>query len=100
VIEQMLAVLAVLGGLVGLLWVLRRKGMAQVSLPRRKRSATRRLEVLERLPLTATHSLHLVRAGETVLVVGVSPSSCQMLTTLPAAVSAEKPDAVLSWENH
>jgi flagellar biosynthetic protein FliO len=101
VIEQMLVVFAVLGGLMALLWFLRRKGLAQVSLTPRKRAKGRELEVLERLPLTATHSLHLVRAGRTVLLVGVSPSSCQAVATLPqppATDSIPKPDAVLSWE--
>ncbi|HZU27420.1 MAG TPA: flagellar biosynthetic protein FliO [Bryobacteraceae bacterium] len=99
-IEQMLVVFAVLGGLIALLWLLRRKGLAQVSLPARKRARKgRELELLERLPLTATHSLHLVRAGKTVLLVGLSPSSCQALATLPAPPSAApQPDPVLSWE--
>ena len=95
----MLVVLAVLGGLIGLLWLLRRKGVAQMRLPSRKRSAARKLELLERMPLSATHSLHLVRAGDTVLLVGLSPSSCQMLITLPpSAQPAPNADNVLSWE--
>ena len=96
--EQLLAVLAVLGGLVGVLWLLRRRGIAQVRLPGKRGGAARQLEVLERLPLTPTHSLHLVRAGKTVLLVGVSPSSCQALSNV--AVSAETqiaPEAAAAW---
>ena len=93
-IEQMLAVAAVLGGLMAALWLLRRKGVARMNLPLRKRSAARRLEVLERLPLTGTHSLHLVRAGDSVLLIGVSPSSCQAITTLPQSAIAE---AAAAW---
>ena len=97
VIEQTLIVLLVLIGLVMLLWLLRRKGIAQIRVPGRKRSGPRQLEVVERLPLTATHSLHLVRAGEMVLLVGVSPSSCQTLAAMPPASASRKPE-VLSWD--
>ena len=97
-VEQMLMVLLVLGGLVALLWLLRRRGMAQVRFAGRKRTASRQLELLERMPLTATHSLHLVRAGNSVLLVGVSPSSCQAIATLPAAEAQKAAESVLSWE--
>jgi len=99
VIGQMVAVLVVLGGLMCLLWLLRRKGMAQVRLPGRRRNGPKQLEVLERLPLTATHSVHLVRAADTVLLIGVSPSSCQTLSTLPSSVQARRtPEGVLTWD--
>jgi len=84
VTEQLLAVVAVLGGLVGVLWLLRRRGIAQVRLGGKRGGAEKQLEVLERLPLTPTHSLHLVRVGKAVVLVGVSPSSCQTLTTTAA----------------
>ena len=52
------------------LWVLRRRGLAGVSLARTG-SAARRMECLERLPLGPQHTLHLVRVGETRTAGGV-----------------------------
>lgn len=80
-IEQMLAALAVLALLGATLWWLRRKGMAA---PLLARKSGRRLELLERLPLTAQHSLHLVRIADRALLVAVSPSGCAVLESCEA----------------
>lgn len=80
-IEQMLAALAVLALLGAMLWWLRRKGMAAPLLPRK---SGRRLELLERLPLSSQHSLHLVRVAERALLVAVSPSGCAVLESCEA----------------
>jgi flagellar biosynthetic protein FliO len=79
VIQQMAAVAAVLLLLVAALWALRRRGFAGVALP--KRAAGRRLESLERLPLGSQHTLHLIRVGETELLVALSPSGCSLLVS-------------------
>jgi flagellar biogenesis protein FliO len=78
-IQQMLAVLMVMALLAGLLLGMRRRGMARfrIGLPGRK--TQRRLEVMERLPLTPQHSLHMVRMGGRGLLIGVSPSGCNLL---------------------
>jgi flagellar biosynthetic protein FliO len=76
-IEQMLAVGLVLALLAGTLWWLRRRGIAGV-LPAR-RSMGRRLECLERLPLGPQHTLHLVRLGDTALLVASSPAGCTLV---------------------
>lgn len=77
--EQSIAAVAVIGLLIGVIWILRRRGFAQVALrlgsPGRKRS----LESVERLPLTPNHSLHLVRVSGRLILVGVSPSGCSLL---------------------
>ena len=41
----------------------------------------KRLESIERLTLTATHSLHLVRIGEREVVVATHPQGCTLLNT-------------------
>lgn len=77
VIQQMAAVAVVLLLLGATLWALRRRGFAGVTLG--KKSAGRRLECLERLPLGPQHTLHLVRVGETELLLALSPSGCSLL---------------------
>ena len=77
VFQQMAAVAAVLLLLVATLWALRRRGFAGMALP--KRVAGRRLESLERLPLGPQHTLHLIRVGETELLLALSPSGCALV---------------------
>jgi flagellar biosynthetic protein FliO len=81
-IGQVAAVAGVLGLLAGTLWWLRRRGIAGV-LPRRP--AGRRLECLERLPLGPHHTLHLVRLGETALLVASSPGGCALVRSFPSS---------------
>lgn len=75
-IQQLMMVLVVFALLGGLLWLLRRRGGLAFS-PRR--SGARRLEVLERLPLTPHHALHLVRISGKVVLIGTAPSACTLL---------------------
>jgi flagellar biogenesis protein FliO len=74
-----LAVLFVLALLFGLLWLARRKGLAALSLRLPGQSAgraPRQLRVVERLPLTGQHSLHLVSCAGRSILVAVSPQGC------------------------
>jgi flagellar biogenesis protein FliO len=75
--QQIAAVAGVLALLVATLWWLRRRGVAGVSLGRRP--ARRRLECLERLPLSPHHTLHLVRLGDADLLVASSPAGCSLI---------------------
>lgn len=88
---QTLAVFFVLALLLALLWFLRRKGLATVNLALANRSAKRKLmQVIERVPLTANHSLHLVRVQDRVILIGVSPSGCSQLESFaPSTFSSE-----------
>jgi hypothetical protein len=80
-IGQMAAVAGVLALLAGTLWWLRGGGLAGV-LPAR-RPPGRRLECLERLPLSPQHTLHLVRLGETTLLLASSPGGCALVESFP-----------------
>ena len=84
--EQTAAVFVVLAILIATLWFLRQKGLAtlKVSLPR-KMARGSLLQVVERVSLTPQHSLHLVRLGDRVLLVGVSPTGCTGIDSFPAA---------------
>lgn len=85
--EQIAMVLAVFALLGGLLWFAKRRGMASFPMGSRRGGSARRLEVLERLPLTAQHALHLVRVSDRTVLIATAPSSC---TLLDAPVPLEK----------
>lgn len=93
VFQQFFVVLVVLGLLCGALWVLKRKGWARTGLRRKGADGTPRLEVLDRLPLTQHHSLHLVRLADRTLLIGLSPNGCNVLEstqmTLPSPIRQE-----------
>jgi len=77
--EQIGMVLLVFALLGGLLWFSKRRGLASFSLGPRRGANGRRLEVLERLPLTAQHALHLVRVSDRTVLIATAPSSCTLL---------------------
>jgi flagellar biosynthetic protein FliO len=77
--EQITMVLAVFALLGALLWFLKRRGFASLNLAPRRGGNARRVEVLERVPLTPQHALHLVRVSDKVLLIGTAPSGCTLL---------------------
>ena len=77
--EQITMVLAVFALLGALLWVLKRRGFASLSLAPRRGGNPRRVEVLERVPLTPQHAVHLVRIADKVLLIGTAPNGCTLL---------------------
>ena len=85
---QAIAVIFVLLLLAATLWLLRRRGIATVNTVLAKRLSKQRLmQVMERVPLTANHSLHLVRIQDRVILIGVSPSGCQQIDSFAAPLS-------------
>ena len=79
VMEQIAAVGLVLLLLGATLWLLRRRGFGGMTL--RRKSGGRRMECVERLPLGPQQVLHLVRLGDTELLLASSPSGCTLLKT-------------------
>src|SRR5271170_7401292 len=79
--EQIGMVLAVFGLLGALLWFSKRRGWAAFPISARRGGNGRRLEVLERVPLTAQHALHLVRVVDRTVLIATAPSSCTLLDT-------------------
>jgi len=75
----MIAVIFVLGLLGGTLYWLRTKGVARFTMKGIGRHSERRMQSLERLPLTPQHSLHLVSVGGRTLLIAVSPGGCSIL---------------------
>jgi flagellar biosynthetic protein FliO len=85
---QTIAVFFVLLLLAATLWLLRRRGLATFSTVVAKRLSKQKLmQVVERVPLTANHSLHLVRIQDRVILIGVSPSGCQQIDSFAAPLS-------------
>ena len=79
-IQQLIAVVLVMGLLLASLQWLRRRGLAHIRTGLRLgRRSPRRLELVEKLPLTAQHSLHVVRMDGRSLLIGVSPAGCALL---------------------
>jgi flagellar biosynthetic protein FliO len=96
-LQQILAVFLVLALLLAALWLLRRKGLASMPLGLARRSAARRqMQVIERIPLTAQHSLHLVSVSGRMIVIGVSPAGCSPLASWPGADPAMGPEDTLT----
>lgn len=86
---QISAVFLVLLLLTATLWLLRRRGLVTVNTVIAKRLSKQKLmQVVERMPLTANHSLHLVRIQDRVILIGVSPSGCHQIDSFAAPLSA------------
>ncbi len=91
---MVLVVFALLGGL---LWLLKKRGWASLPLVRRRGPNTRRMEVLERVPLTPQHAIHLVRVSGKVVLIGTAPSSCTILdASLPETFPGSLSQNILS----
>lgn len=78
-IQQAVVVIGVLAALGIALYVLRGKGIVQFAIKGSGGAHERRLESIERLPLTAQHSLHLVRVAGRVILIAISPGGCSVL---------------------
>ena len=79
--SQFAAIVLTLALLALALWLLRRKGLAQIG---RARSG-RLLEVVESRGLGPGHALHLVRVGDRVLALATHSGGCTLLDTRPWA---------------
>jgi flagellar biogenesis protein FliO len=77
--EQLAMVVLVFTLLGALLWFFKRRGLASFPLGSRKSGSGPRLEVLERVPLTPQHALHLVRVSDRTVLIATAPSSCTLL---------------------
>lgn len=88
-LQQMLAVLAVFGFLGGALWWLRKRGLARFAITgERKKSGV--LTHVDRLPLSPTHTLHLVRMADRGILVASWPGGCQAIESVPLAQLADR----------
>ncbi len=87
--EQILASIVVIALLAGGCQWLRRRASLGTGLTIRR--AARTLQVVERVPLSPHHSLHLVRHGNRALLIAVSPGGCALLESREHPVSGVLP---------
>jgi flagellar biogenesis protein FliO len=80
IMRQVSAVLLVLALLGAALWTLRRGGSLRFGRTPGGPGRGRALESVERLSLTPTHALHLVRINGQEVVVATHPQGCALLT--------------------
>ncbi len=84
ILQPLGAVGLVLTLLGGVLYVLRKRGVATFSeagSPFGRSGNPRQLKVVEKIPLGGQHALHLVRVGDRFILVATAPGSCQMMDT-------------------
>ena len=74
-LQQLGAVLLVLGLLAAAMYGIRHKRLPTLGFP----GSPKRLQVLERVSLTAQHTLCLVRVGDRELIVTTAPGNCQVI---------------------
>ncbi len=94
-VEQILAALFVIGLLLLTVWVLRRKGLAVTNVSWRRSAGPKAIQVVERVQLTAQHSLHLVQYGDELILIGASPSNCARVAVFRQATHRRDLDAGL-----
>jgi flagellar biogenesis protein FliO len=75
-LSQSAAIAGVLVLLAATVWALQRRGLASFSV---RGGSPRRMQVIERLPLTAQHALHLVRIEGRTLIVASAPGGCTVI---------------------
>lgn len=85
-VQQIVAILLVLGLLVGTLTLLRKRGLAQFS-PRLhlRSSRSKEIQVIERVSLSPQHSLHLVNVRDDLFLIGTSPTGCNKIACFAAS---------------
>lgn len=84
-IRPILSILTVFGLLGVALWWLGRKNLLQFSgfpVPRNRPS---NLETIDRMRLTPHHSLHVVRAGDQVIILALHGAGCTVVDSIPLA---------------
>ncbi len=80
--RQFLGVLVVLGILVTALYLMKQKGLVRFTGARVLGGGERMVKVIERVPLTAQHTVHLVQIGQRRVLISSSPGSCQLITEI------------------
>lgn len=85
ILQQAGAVLIVFALLGALMWLRGRRGTIALPFSRPARRDRRLLESVDRIPLSPSHVLHLIRLGDRSLLVAVDSRGCVLLDARPWA---------------
>ncbi len=86
-LRPVLAIAFVLALLGAALWALRREA-GPLRIPRSGKQPGRGFKVVERIPLTPQHSLHVVRAGAEEWILATHPQGCSVIQKSGSAETA------------
>jgi flagellar biogenesis protein FliO len=78
-VQPLAAIIFVAALLCGALLLLKKRSAHSFFGQRPLSGVRRHLEVIERVSLGPQHALHLVRAGDRLVLIATAPSSCQLL---------------------
>ena len=84
--EQLAGVVLFIGMLLAVLWAVRSKKQFFTARLGRATGAPKRMALLERLPLTQHHTLHLVSVGDRQILLLTSAASSQVLDLAGAGI--------------
>jgi len=90
VIQPIAAIIFVMALLGGALLLLKKRGGATLRFPA---AGPRRLEVIERVSLGPQHALHLIRAGDRMILIATAPTSCQILDPAVSTIESARGDS-------
>jgi flagellar biogenesis protein FliO len=83
--RQVGAIVIVLGLLAVFAWLRARRGAVVLPFGRTPRGDYRLMETLDRISLSPSHVLHLVRVGDRSLLVAIHNGGCSLLDARPLA---------------
>ena len=87
--SQLAVIAFVFLALAAVLWIGKQRGMVQF--PGGRTAGARRMKVVERLPLTAQHALHLVQVEDKLLIVASAPGGCSVLGPVSNSAGSAQP---------
>ncbi len=83
IFQQVASVFLVLALVAGTVLFLTKRGAGHLRWPVRARRSKVALEAVERLPLSAQHSLHLVRLADRALLLAAHGNGCTLIESRP-----------------
>jgi flagellar biosynthetic protein FliO len=84
--RQFFGVMVVLAILIAVIYLLKQRGIARFA---GMRGPERIVKVIERIPLTAQHAVHVVQIGQRRVLLSSSPGSCQLIAEISERDLAE-----------
>ena len=83
--RQAAAIITVLGLLAVFIWLRARRGGGVLPFGRPRGRGRRLMEAVDRISLSPSHALHLIRIGDRSLLIAVHNGGCSLLDSRPLA---------------